>query len=183
LWESARDASDPFRRFIYLYQILEYAAFYFVQDNILNKVKRILKAPETPSNVDDSAHAILESLIEDRMSDEAKIVAIMKQVVDSKELWKEIEPNKDFFSQKVQFDGGLTIDPLLKEGWGVDDFTAAWTPKFPDTLRRIRNALVHSREARMIRVIAPTHSNYVKLRRYTAPLSIAAAAVMVYREL
>lgn len=183
LWESARDAADPFRRFIYLYQILEYAAFYYLQEKILNRVKRVLASPDTPSCIDKSAHEILDSLIEDRMSDEAKIVALIESVSDPEEIWQELEPGLDGFAKETSFDGGFKLPPLVKAEWKKEDFVAAWTPKLPDALRKIRNALVHSREARMVNVIAPTRKNNIILRSWIHPLQIIAYHTLVYREI
>jgi hypothetical protein len=81
------------------------------------------------------------------------------------------------------FDGGFRLPPLIKDDWKKEDFFTAWTPKLPDALRKIRNALVHSREARMVNVIAPTRKNYHLLRPWIQPLQIIAYHTLVYREL
>ena len=62
----------------------------------------------------------------------------------------------------------------------MDDFRVSWSPKFGDTLRRIRNALVHARESRMVEVIAPIGENYEKLAPWLPPLRVAAMDAIVY---
>jgi hypothetical protein len=182
LWESALEASDTYRRFLYYYQILEYGAFYYLDDKSLKQVKRILASPQCTMAIDDCARQVMDLMIENKMSDEAKIVAIINQMVDPKEIWKELEPYKDYFSVDLVFDGGFSLPALVKADWEEGDFLAAWTPKFPDALRKIRNALVHAREMRMVNVISPTKANYDRLRPWIAPLSLAAMQVMLYRD-
>ncbi len=183
LWESAIEASDTFRRFLYYYQILEYAAFYYLDDKALNQIKKILASPECSMEIDSCARQVMDLMIENKMADEAKIVAIVNQMVDPKEVWKELQPYKDFYSKEVIFDGGFSLPALIKADWEVGDFVAAWTPKFPDALRKIRNALVHAREMRMVNVISPTKTNYDRLRPWIAPLSLAAMQVTLYRDI
>jgi len=117
------------------------------------------------------------------MSDEAKIIALIDRVSDPQEIWNEIEPHIKLFSTETQFDGGFHLAPLVKAEWKKEDFIAAWMPKLPDSLRKIRNALVHSREARMVNVIAPTRMNYITLRPWIEPLRLIAYHTMLYREI
>jgi len=180
LWQSSVTA-DPFLRFLYNYQILEYSAFYYVQDGIRRKLENILRSPEMPLRAAEAVHAILDIVSEARQDDEAKFAAAIKQLVNPEALWKEIAQNMDSFSSDTKFDGGFEVSALLKNGWALDDFKAAWIPKFPEALRKIRNALVHAREARMSKVIAPTASNYSKLRPWTTLISVAAMHTMLHQ--
>ena len=182
LWESAVDASDIYRRFLYYYQILEYAAFYYLDDKSLKQVKKILASPQCVVGIDESARQVMDLMIDSKLSDEAKIVAMINQMVDPKELWKELLPYKNYFSSEMKFDGGFCLPPLIKSDWEVDDFLAAWTPKFPDALRKIRNALVHAREARMVNIISPSNANYDRLRPWIAPLALASMQAMIFRD-
>lgn len=183
LWEGAARATDTFRRFLYRYQIIEYAAFYYLQESTFYSIRKLLASPNLPARLDDSVRQILDMAVEARMDDEAKIVAVIKQVVDPERLWKQIEPALAFFSSDVVFDGGFALPALLKPGWGLDDFKSAWIPKFPDALRKLRNALVHAREARMAKGISPTHANYERIRPWTALVSFAASQVIAFREI
>jgi hypothetical protein len=84
------------------------------------------------------------------------------------------------FADKVEFDGGFTANALVKDDWELEDFKSAWSPKTQHTLRKIRNALVHAREARMSEVIAPTRANQARLRPWTNLVSIMAQQVILY---
>jgi hypothetical protein len=117
------------------------------------------------------------------MEDEAKLNAVINQVVDPADLWKDIEVEREFFSADVEFEGGFTVPALLKKDWKLEDFKSAWHPKFADSLRKIRNALVHAREARQAKGIAPTGANLAKLRPWTRAVANAATQAIIYREL
>jgi hypothetical protein len=179
LWRSTVSV-DPLRKFLYNYQIVEYAAFYYVQDAVLQSVKKIIQSPETPSRIPEAVRAVVESVTESRMEDEAKLPIVIKQLTSVDDLWKEIEPRKEFFSRELVFDGGFSLPPLIKAEWNVEDFKTAWIPKYPDSLRKIRNALVHSREARMAKNIAPTSANMTKLRPWAALIATTAMQVVLY---
>jgi hypothetical protein len=182
LWDSAVDAPDPFRRFLYLYQIIEYGAFYHIEKDSLQQIKKIITGPNCLSKSEEAARQIIETLSQGKVTDAEKISAIISQSVDPKALWKEIEPFMEYFSNVIEFEGGFTLPALLKPGWKCEDFIHAWTPKFPESLRKIRNALVHSREARMLDVISPTRGNYEKLRPWLPLLSVAAMQIIIYRD-
>jgi hypothetical protein len=180
LWESALLAGDEFRRLLYSYQVLEYAAFYYIQDTTLHALKRIIASPDLQARLDEASRQILDATVESRMDEEARLVAVVKQLVDPAALWREIEPNLAYYSGEIEFDGGFALAPLLREGWGLDDFKSSWIPKFPDASRKLRNALVHSREARMAKVISPTRANYERIRPWSWLLLSTASQVIMY---
>lgn len=183
LWESTITTTDPFLRFLYNYQILEYIAFYYIQDEILEKLKRILTAPETPCRPSVASTQILNAVVDSKMTDEQKIQAVIKELVDPEAVWKEIEPHLSYFSMETQFDGGLTIPPLVKSNWTFQDFKIMWAPHFSEALTKLRNALVHARERRMVGVIAPTKANSNRIRPWLGPITMAAMQAMVNKEL
>jgi len=116
LWESSVKATDPFRRFIYLYQILEYCAFYRVQEDVLRSVRRILIAPDTLSRVDDASREILEAVVDEKLPDPQKFVIGIERCVDPTRVWEQIEPRCEYFASDVSFDGGFRLSPLIKLG-------------------------------------------------------------------
>ncbi|MGB8128274.1 MAG: hypothetical protein WCG81_00620 [Candidatus Angelobacter sp.] len=179
VWHSTVSV-DPLRKFLYNYQIVEYAAFYYIQDTVLQSVRKIIQSPEAPSRIAEAVRAIVESVTESRMDDEAKLPIVIKQLTCVDDLWKEIAPRQDFFSRELIFDGGFSLPPLIKADWTVEDFKTAWIPKYPDSLRKIRNALVHAREARMAKSIAPTLANMTKLRPWAALIAATAMQVVLY---
>ena len=156
LWETVRRApGDPRHVFLYCYQIIEFASFYYLKDDQSQQLRRILVAPETATRPDDGIRQVLDVVAEFKARDEERVVAVVRQFVDPVVIWKEIELCGAYFSAEMPFEGGFRLPPLIKSDWTLEDFKLAWLPKLPDALRQIRNALVHSRESRMVSVITP----------------------------
>lgn len=139
-----------------------------------------MSSPDIVVRSDEASRRILDVLVDERTSEEAKITAIVQQAVDPAALWSEIESKADFFSEATEFDGGFVLPALIKKGWGLEDFKAAWTPKVPDAFRKLRNALLHAREQRMARCVAPTGRNQHLLRPWTALIGIASNQVILF---
>jgi hypothetical protein len=182
LWESSINSPEPFRRFLYDYQVLEYAAFYHMKEEVHRCIRRVVASPDLPSRVDEATKAILEAVVDDRSSDDEKLISVVQQCVDPAFVWTEVAPKTAFFSAPTEFDGGISVPALIRSGWGLEDFKAAWIPKLPNYLRTIRNALVHAREKRQSRSIAPTARNQHLLRPWASLSSAIASQVLVYRD-
>ncbi len=184
LWQSSMEG-DTRLRFLYLYQILEYASFYWVRDTTQQSIRRILAAPETYTSPNQAVRQMLDVLAEEKSTDEQKIDLAVKQLVDPVAVWKEVEPNLAFFSSEIQFDGGFTLAAQFSASLKLSEFCSDWRSgnRFPLALRRIRNALVHGRESRMANVIAPTLANDDRLFPWLAPLSAAATRIVLTLEL
>lgn len=180
-WQASR-VGDPAKRFLYNYQILEYAAFYQLEDAVSKGIKKLLAAPDASSNSEKVVLSIMETLGESKLSDPQKLQWLFRRVVDCKLIWRELCLNKEAFTKATVFDGGFRVAPIIKDGWNIDDFETNWCAFLPDTLRSIRNALSHGRESRMSSVITPTSANFQKLQSWVPIVDVAAREVMVYRE-
>lgn len=179
LWKSA-SSGDIFLRFIQYYQILEYAAFYYIREDIMQSIQRVLTTPDTAAKPQEAAKRILEALVVDRTQDESKINEVIRRCVAPEILWQDIEKGREVFCKEVVLDGGFRIPAVISETTDLPDFTESWYQRFPPTLHRIRNALVHARESRQSTMIAPTRANQDRLYPWLAPLSLTAAHVMLY---
>jgi len=182
-WESAHMAKEPIRAFLHSYQILEYASFYYLREGTLSEVKRLLLAPDIAGRLNDVTRQAIEVLTQEKLSDEQKIVEVCQRVVRPEALWAVIEPRKEFFSEKIIFDGGFEVSALVKSNWELDDFKTAWIPKLPDSLRKIRNCLVHAREQRMSQCIAPTHRNREQLRPWVEIIKCVAQDLILFDDI
>lgn len=180
LWQSAIDAPDVYRKYLYLYQMLEYAAFYYIQSKVMCQLSRILVAPETASFPQSAAQRVLDTMTTDRMTDEAKIEAVILESVDAEILWQEFEINLSHFTSDIVFDGGFTLKGFLKPDAKKSEFISSWEKSVPTALRKIRNALVHARESRMSDVISPSAENYQRIAPWIGPLSRIAMQVTIY---
>jgi hypothetical protein len=151
-------------QFIYCYQLLEYAAFYYVDDEIRRELTQIVSAPDIHSNPEKYVARVLETTSDIRLDDEAKVNRLIKTTCKPEVIYNEIEHNKSYFCKQTEFEGGFTIEPFISEDTTLESFSAMWHPKTADTLRFIRNALVHGREKRFGRVISPTAKNDILIR-------------------
>lgn len=179
-WDASM-SGDPARRFLYNYQIIEYASFYIIDDDISRNIKRILSSPHAVSQRDSTVEKIVETLTLGKMQDIQKIDHLFKRCVDAGIVWRQIEANRGSFCEPTTFDGGFQLSAVIQKNWKRSDFETNWIPALPTTLRNMRNALSHGREHRMASVITPTQENLRKLRAWVPVISAIAREVMIYR--
>ena len=182
LWESAR-IGDPFLRFIHYYQVLEYAGFYHVKDQVRREVEQAIAAPDAMSRPERVAQQILDAVSADRRTDEQKISAMIEECVEPHEMWEVLKESLAEFSEEVKLDGGFVLPALVSPSTSYEDFAKSWNRQFATALHQVRNALVHARESRQSTMIAPTTANHARLSPWLLPLSQTAARVMLYSRL
>lgn len=180
LWDSGLPSNGPVRSLLYNYQILEYAAFYYLKEELARTIRRIVSSPDIVVRADEASRRILDALVEERASEEAKITSVIQQAVDPAALWAEIATQETFFSKPTEFEGGFALPALINEGWSLEDFRRAWIPKVPDSFRKLRNALLHAREQRLSKCIAPTARNGSLLRPWSVLVSIASSQIILF---
>lgn len=178
-WEAAR-SGDPAGRFLYCYQIIEYCSIWYVEDNIRKSIKKTLLNPMGVDAADISVQRVIECVSETKLHDSQKVDNMIREIVDPSLIWREIENNIDFFSRKLAFDGGFSLDPIVKQGWKFDDFEVNGLMAVSGALRRIRNALSHGKDQKTMLVIAPTKSTFEKLQSWVPIASITAGEAIVY---
>lgn len=180
LWESSLEATDIFRRYLYSYQIIEYCAFYHVQDHVLSAIERAILSPDLHIRSEEIARDVLDAVTEDKVEEARKVQLVIQRHVAPRKVWVPIEANLRLFSTETSFDGGLKLPALTRENWSFDDFNASWDPKLADSLRSIRNGMVHAREKRMTGIISPTRENANRLRHWILPLQEIAKELLVF---
>ena len=174
---------DTFKRFLYSFQILEHAAFYFVNDDLDREIRRIISRPHAGINLDATVAAILEKLAPERnkTSDEDKIRAIFERRVDPEILWNELSVAPELFIEPTEFEGGFAIQGILQPKDDLATFKSHWHPTICNRFITIRNALVHSRESRTNTTISPTAKNYALLLPWSILIDSAAQQVIVHK--
>lgn len=178
-WEAGVDAADPARAMLHYYRIIEYGAFYHIDQAVRHEARRVLREPDALSDPDLTVARLLEVLARGNREEHEKLYRLFKSVVDPAELWTHIEPNADHFTQTLSFDGGFEMDSLLTEpSW--KDFERRWDPHFAKSLRLMRNALVHGRERREVAVILQTARNHELIRPWVDPTAVAAGQIMLF---
>jgi hypothetical protein len=181
LSSTARDAEVRLR-FLYYYQILEYSAFYWVEDYVKASICKVLMAPDLQSRLDDYFPKLIEALGPTRQQDEHKIRKVIEARVEPRAVWNEIKQNMPYFSSEHAFEGGFVIDPFVSKEMSEDAFVKMWSPKAFEVLRGIRNSLVHARESRTQSVISPTVGNDKLLEPWVPVIRLMAEQVMIFED-
>ncbi len=176
----AAQSGEARLRFLYYYQILEYAAFYWVEESVKTAVCKVLQAPDLQSNIEEYFPKLIEALVPTRQNDEHKIRRVIESRVDVGEIWEEISSDLQYFYSKHQFEGGFCVEPLVSMDTSEEAFSKLWTPKLFETIRAIRNSLVHARESRTEAVIVPSAANSRLLRPWIPIVRRMAEQVTIY---
>jgi len=178
-WAASR-IGDAFRRFLYCYQVLEFASFYFVDDQIKRAVKKALITPHVMGEMDSIVIKIIDHVQDAKMWDGNKMDALLKELVDPELIWREVEKNREYFCKAIEFDGGYSLKPLIVDKTSRETFSHDWHTKFNHTIRSLRNALSHGKEQKITTVITPTVQNFSRMQPWTDIMSVAAGEVVAY---
>jgi hypothetical protein len=168
--------------FVYYYQIIEYAGFYFLDGKAKRELRQLLRDPSLVSCSEDKISNIFTFLADLNHGDDVKMKKVIEEYCNPRVLWKEIENDKDFFATNLAFDGGVELIPLVSKDTTEDTWATMWMPKLYDHLTRIRNYLVHARERRQSNVILPTAANNIKIARYLPVISRLAEQISLNKE-
>jgi hypothetical protein len=158
----ANKASDPRLRFIFYYQILEYASYYFLKSDIKDKLNNILKRPDVSFKSEDYSKQIIEQFKNhfNTNDDKTKLDMLINEHIKLNDLQLELENNIEYFSKPVEFDGGFIIEPIMKESnTSIEQLPDNTIKTIKENIVSIRNSLVHLREYRENKVILPTDRN------------------------
>jgi hypothetical protein len=179
-WNAAHEG-DEARRFLYYYRIIEYASFSYLDGTVRWAIKKILASP----NANDDASAITERLIaaiaESKLDEYGKFAAIIRETVDIKLLWAEVNANKGAFTTETKFDGGFPLQALVAPNPREEDFIVRGHEVFTKAIRDLRNGLSHAREQKSATVITPTINNFNLLRPWVNLIATAAGEVVLYK--
>lgn len=169
LLEVASESQHRFA-FLYLYQVLEYTGYYYLDDKVKNALRTFLKDPAVINCDDQHISELISIFSELTHNDDVKMRKVIEDNVDPRVIWREVEHDKVFFSAEQRFDGGFISSPLIAADTTIETWRAMWMPKTYDILTKIRNALVHARERRENKVILPTAGNNRNVGRYVPVL-------------
>jgi hypothetical protein len=181
-WLAAR-TGDAARRFLYYYRIIEYASFFYLQDNAKTAIRRILSAPNALDELDAITERVVSALSVSSLDEYKRFESVIRDCVDSDLLWNEISVNLSAFASDIAFDGGFKLPALIKVGWRGEDFVTNGVGAFVRYIRDARNALSHGRDQRTASVIVPTLSNFRRLQPWVSLIAVASGQVIVYRHL
>lgn len=185
LLQVAMETGSSRLKYIFYYQILEYFAYYYLDEELKRKFTNLLKNPDILNNPGNYSKIIIEELKDftNNTSDRQKLTKLVSDYLIVEDIKSEITNNAKFFVKDVEFDGGFTMQALIKDENIFDQLE--FVPKetkdkkkekerkkqeliasISDRIERIRNVLVHIRESRENKVIYPTKKNHQKLLPY-----------------
>jgi hypothetical protein len=181
LWDAARKG-DTARRFLYCYRIIEYASFFYLEGKARTEIRRILSTPHSLSDVNEITAQVMDALNKSRQEDYQRCESLLREVIKPTLLWREIKESLAVFKEPTTFDGGFRLEALVSGDATESSFQTRGIENFHRSIRELRNALAHGKDARSSGVIIPTSRNYDKLAPWLSLISLAAGEVMVYRD-
>jgi hypothetical protein len=171
---------EPRLQFIYYFQILEYASFHYVEDEVRRQLLTIISSPDIHSNSEKYVSSILDTISGSRIGEEDKMQKVVKSACRLDDIWKEVQQNIPYFSKTTKFDGGFVVDPIVAENTNLENFRVICYPKIINTINSIRNALVHGREKKSGSVIAPNPRNDLLIQPWVSVIGRMAEQVIIY---
>ncbi len=182
LWAACHGA-DPSRRFIYNFQIVEYAAHYVMDEDIRRRIRKLIASPHAHTAMDEVVEDLFDATLSAKWHDTEKFYHLLGKAVDPAVVWKEVHRNIDVFQKPMTFEGGFEVKAITKKDWQSADFAVQW-PRFVGAeLRNIRNGLSHAKEMKSERSIPPTATNLHRLQHWATIMSTVASEVMLFRNL
>jgi hypothetical protein len=181
----ANETGNPRLKYLFHYQVLEYFAYYYLDEELKRKLSNILKNPDILHNYGNYSKIIIEDLKEytNNNSDKHKLTKLVSDYLTVDDILSELKSNMKFFSTDIEFDGHFKLPALISDAKIFDKiYSEAKESKekkkekekikqdlinsISDRIERIRNVLVHIRESRENKVIYPTKNNNTKLLPY-----------------
>lgn len=182
---SASLVGDSARRFLYSYQVVEYAAHFFMDETTKRQLRKCLEAPNALDDLDGLSErmiSVLSPAVNQR--DHVRIAALLRAVLDPDLLWRELSNNLAAFTGVTTFDGDLEVPPVIEQGMDQKAFAdrKKGVDKFAGAAKEIRNGLSHGKEEHMKGVITPTVRNMHLLAPWIGPMALVAREVMIWRD-
>lgn len=181
LIEVARNTTPRFA-FIYYYQVIEYAAFYYLDSKVKKDLKQILRNPTFIECSDNDVSQLFTYLCEKMENDDVKMQKVIEEYCDPSVIWKEIEHNKDFFSTLIEFEGDVKIEALIASDTTEETWKKMWMPQMYKYFTKIRNSIAHAREKRQSNVISPCASNSLLLYKVLPLIRRTAEMIALIKE-
>ncbi len=180
-WNSAHLTENPMLQYIIYYRIIEYCAFNFGRPDLKRSIKFHLSNPTRHWNAEKTANDIISIMnLEKEYSDVQRFEDLIRDAVRPSTLWKTIEKNKIFFSEKVKFEGGYSVAPLISKDCTDANFEPQGVTNVARTLRGIRNVLSHGKDFGSQGVILPSLANMSKLLPWTSLIRTVSGEVILY---
>lgn len=185
LLQVAYDSGNTRLKYLFYYQVLEYFAYYYLDEELKRKLSNLLKSPDLVSNSNFYSRTIIEQLKDysNNTSDKQKLTKLLLDYITIEDIHEELKCNIKNFCNDLEFDGHFKLSSILQNEDALDKLfnDGKETPSqkkerekarqefittIADRIDKIRNVLVHIRESRENKVILPTRGNNRKLIPY-----------------
>lgn len=166
---------SPRYSFLYAYQVIEYAGYYYFDAKLKQSLAGILRNPRIVECSDEHLGDLMDAFTDRPQKDETRMKKLIEECCDARVIWGEIEASKDFFASPQTYEGGFTQAALITDKTTFDNWGANWASSLFEHIERVRNCLVHARERRENKVILPTDANDMKVNMYR-PLMLRIAS-------
>lgn len=181
----ARMAPTTRLQYLYYFQVLEYSAYYFVEEDFRNKISNILHSPDLLVKTDIYSRRLIDEFQNkyyNDNSDSYRLYNVINKYCEYKKIRNELLANKDYFIKDVDFDGGFVIKKLFKDEKQIQCGLPNTMQDIKTNIEKIRNVLVHIRESHENKVILPTSKNEELIKPYLYLLRrIAEEVAMRYK--
>lgn len=170
LIESARSASSTRLQYIFYYQVLEYCAYYYLDENFKHKIHNLVESPSFFADMDASINALIDEFQDNynnkSNSDTQRLERVLMTYLRYESIKTEIAANEEYFRKDCQFDGGFLLPALLGNQESIDTGSQNLYKNIRARIENLRNVLVHVRESRESKTISPTPRNSNLLKPY-----------------
>ena len=181
LWEAA-SKGEITTRFLYYYRVIEYSSVVYMDSAARSALRIALSLPNALDDLAAATESVVAAVQKMKMDEFARYDAMLRELVDPKLLWREINENLAAFTQDTQFEGGFKVHALLTPNRTEADFIQSDVLAFGRAIRDMRNALSHGRDQKTGTTISPTTHNIALLSPWIGPTSIVAAQVIMYKD-
>lgn len=178
-WYAAFEA-DPDAKFLFYYRIIEFVSSYYLKNDKLRKVTRILTAPDLASRVDGAIDDLVALIREDKPDTFQRFQSVVTELADRQAVWNEICENPHAFTQELDFDGGFKLAKLLEDTSDISKLSPAVLTTIASNFIYIRNALAHGGEAQAGKLILPTARNLKLLLPWVHLITTVAGQVVLF---
>lgn len=184
LFQVSRRTPNVRLKFIFYFQVLEYCAYYHLNDDLKKRLTGIIKRPDLLNNSSDYSKLIIEEFKDyfRQNDDSQKLEKLLLDFCNWEDIKDEIECNKEYFATDLVFDGGLKVSALISEKETFEVEPKGIIKNVKTNIEKIRNVLVHLRESRENKVILPTPKNNNLLIPYLHLIQRIAERIAILHE-
>lgn len=184
LFQVSRRTANVRLKFIFFFQVLEYCAYYHLNDDLKKRLTNIIKRPDLLNNTSDYSKLLIEEFKDyfRQNDDSIKLEKLISDFCNWEDIKLEIECNKEYFATDLVFDGGLKIQAIINDKETFENEPKGLIKNIKTNIEKIRNVLVHLRESRENKVILPTPKNNDLLIPYLHLIQRIAEKIAIQHE-